>query len=87
MATLIRHKFAVGNTYASYKPLNISEYLDAALEAEKYVSQYERKSEDGIYWSLNDTDKPDLSLFIGSTGDLYYYLAPSLLRRLIEVFQ
>ncbi|MCQ2541479.1 MAG: hypothetical protein MJ112_04180 [Lachnospiraceae bacterium] len=74
MATLIRHKFAVGNSYDTYAPKSTSEYLDAALEAEKYIAQYERQTKDGIFWSIEETDKPNLSFFVGTTGNVYYYL-------------
>lgn len=58
-------------TYAAEEP---GTYLHVAQQAEKYIAQYMRESEDGIYWINPDDGKFDLSFYSGCAGIVYFYI-------------
>lgn len=72
--------FYVGKKYLSYVPKSPQEYLDVALQAERYIAARQVVTPDGIYWSENAVDFTDssltgaLGLYNGSAGILYFYL-------------
>lgn len=68
-----KHEFEIGKEYESLTPGTPEEYLQAALQAEKFIAGFEKEDKDGIYWARQG-EKPNLTLVTGSGGVLYFYI-------------
>jgi lantibiotic modifying enzyme len=68
------HTFQVGKPYATAQAKSLTDYLDAARQAEQFIARYQKETPDGIYWQ-QDSDKPlDQTFYSGTAGILYFYL-------------
>lgn len=68
-----KHEFKIGAEYKSLIAESPEEYLQAALQAERFIAGFENESGDGIYWARQD-EEPNLTLMTGSGGVLYFYI-------------
>lgn len=68
------HKFAIGREYAVLSADKPENYLQVALQAEKFLAQNVHETEEGIFWQKSDAKNTDLTFYSGSSGVLYYYL-------------
>lgn len=59
--------------FRSRKAETPKEYLQVALQAEQYIAHHMRRSKEGIYWEIPDSDRVDLSFYSGCAGILYFY--------------
>lgn len=74
MPNRAKYAFAVGRPFPKREAQDPSEYLQAVLDAERYIASHQRENADGIYWEDSITDGKHLSLYSGATGILYFYL-------------
>lgn len=69
-----KHTFAIGQAYASRQADSPQEYLDAALQAERFLARNAYETEDGIYWQPPGGGELDQTFYSGTAGILYFYL-------------
>lgn len=76
-------KIRAGSVYKFKQktPSDSREYLETALGAEKYISQYAKENETEIYWKKSGAtwssvpeEEVDLSFYSGNAGILFFYL-------------
>ena len=66
--------YAPGNPFPTHHAQNASDYLNAALSAERWIATFEHKTPEGIFWQQDASQPIDLSLYSGSAGVAYFYL-------------
>lgn len=74
---LEKHKYENGRKFNTKKAESPEEYLETALEAEKFLAKYRREDADGIFWTKPRGDSfkgEDLTLYSGTAGVLAFYL-------------
>ena len=67
--------------YRNHVPTDAEEYMQAVLQAERYLSAHRKETPEGIYWSSGESEKNDsvfaklsvVNLYGGSAGILYFY--------------
>lgn len=73
MTTEQHYGFAIGQAYPATQASSPQDYLDAALQAERYIAAHQISNEDGIHWRTDDgTEK--VELYEGASGITYFYL-------------
>lgn len=71
---MAKHTFSIGQAFASRKAESPQDYLDAALQAEKFIRQNAHETDEGLYWQLPGGGELDQTFYSGSAGVLYFYL-------------
>lgn len=66
--------YAPGKPFPTHHAQNASDYLNAALAAERWIATFEHKTPEGIFWQQDASQPIDLSLYSGSAGVAYFYL-------------
>ncbi len=56
MPNRAKYAFAVGRPFPKREAQGPSEYLQAVLDAERYIASHQRENADGIYWEDSITD-------------------------------
>lgn len=69
-----KHTFSIGQAYASRRADSPQDYLDAALQAERFLARNAHETEEGIYWQLPGGAELDQTFYSGTAGILYFYL-------------
>ena len=66
--------YAPGKPFPTHHAQNASDYLNAALSAERWIATFEHRTPEGIFWQQDASQPIDLSLYSGSAGVAYFYL-------------
>lgn len=66
--------YTPGKPFPTHHAQNASDYLNAALSAERWIAAFEHKTPEGIFWQQDASQPIDLSLYSGSAGVAYFYL-------------
>ena len=66
--------YTPGKPFPTHHAQNASDYLNAALSAERWIATFEHKTPEGIFWQQDASQPIDLSLYSGSAGVAYFYL-------------
>jgi lantibiotic modifying enzyme len=68
------HLFRIGQLFAVKQANAPSDYLAAALQAERFIAAHQQETPEGIYWSLQPDAPLDQTFYSGTAGILYFYL-------------
>ena len=66
--------YTPGKPFPTHHAQNASDYLNAALSAERWIATFEHRTPEGIFWQQDASQPIDLSLYSGSAGVAYFYL-------------